>query len=78
MNPNKQSHTFAHFCLSKRHENGSKIVSETAFLLDALKNGTKIDVFPIFIRLGLQIGSNMASQNSPKIDKKPSNSIINR
>ena len=76
VNPSKHSHTFAHFCLSKRQENHPKIVSETAFLLDALKNGTKIDVFPIFNRLGLQTGSKMAAQNSPKIDQKLWKSII--
>ena len=76
LNPSKHSHTFAHFCLSKRQENHPKIVSETAFLLDALKNYTNIDFCPIFNRLGLQAGSKMAAQNPPKIDQKLWKSII--
>ena len=73
----KHSHTFADFWLSARYKNRPKIVSKTASLLQALKNGTKNDIFPISGRLGFQTGSNMGPQNWPKIDPKLGKSCTN-
>ena len=73
----KHSHTFAHFWLSARYKNRLEIVSKTASLLQALKNGTKNDIFPISGRLGFQTGSNMGPQNWPKTDPKPDKSSTN-
>ena len=67
VNPSKHSHTFAHFWLSARYKNRPEIVSKTASLLQALKSGTKNEIFPISGRLGFQTGSNMGPQNWPKI-----------
>ena len=73
----KHSITFAHFWLSARYKNRLEIVSKTASLLQALKNGTKNDIFPISGRLGFQTGSNMGPQNWPKTDPKPDKSSTN-
>ena len=73
----KHFHTFAHFWLSARYKNRLEIVSKTASLLQALKNGTKNDIFPISGRLGFQTGSNMGPQNWPKIDPKLDKSSTN-
>ena len=73
----KHSHTFAHFWLSARYKNRLEIVSKTASLLEALKNGTKNDIFPISGRLGFQTGSNMGPQNWPKTDPKLDKSSTN-
>ena len=64
----KHSHTFAHFWLSARYKNRLEIVSKTASLLEALKNGAKNDIFLISGRFGFRTGSNIGPQNWPKTD----------
>ena len=66
VNPSKHSHTFAHFCPSKRHENAPKIVSETAFLLNELRNGTKIVFFDFSSIFASELAPTWPPKNRPK------------